>query len=384
MNQEETLALHARGPDAWNTWAEEMLAERKALDGAEETSDAPERTARAEIWVEAARADFSNHAFEQHVEFGGYSFPGTADFSKATFANTADFRATFADYADFNRSTFEVDAMFIGIEAEAIFSLGGAVFRVVPEFAQARFKEAPRLDATHIAPRGFWAQVKRLVKGGSKEDPEEPGRWRVLQKLANDGHDHAREQYFFRGELLAKRGLEGRLLSFAYWAGIAYQGLSNFGSSLFLPVPWWGLGVFGFAWFYLTEHLIRATIAATLEAPWNAVTIAAPWREAARRVVDWGAGPADPFACVAGAGHPLAAAFGLSLRKSLFAGFGSPRAIDQIHVCLFGAHPASVFGGAFQPVIPYWVSGVGVVQFLFSAILVFLFGLALRNHFKIR
>ena len=32
MNQEDTIARFKQGKDAWNAWAEEMLAERKAME----------------------------------------------------------------------------------------------------------------------------------------------------------------------------------------------------------------------------------------------------------------------------------------------------------------------------------------------------------------
>ena len=32
MNQKETLALWQQGKDAWNAWAERMLAKRRALE----------------------------------------------------------------------------------------------------------------------------------------------------------------------------------------------------------------------------------------------------------------------------------------------------------------------------------------------------------------
>ena len=41
MNKEESLALFKQGKDAWNAWAEEMLAQRKALEGAVACNLAP-------------------------------------------------------------------------------------------------------------------------------------------------------------------------------------------------------------------------------------------------------------------------------------------------------------------------------------------------------
>ena len=34
MNRDETVALFLQGREAWNAWAEKMLAERKALEAA--------------------------------------------------------------------------------------------------------------------------------------------------------------------------------------------------------------------------------------------------------------------------------------------------------------------------------------------------------------
>lgn len=195
----------------------------------------------------------------------------------------------------------------------------------------------------------------------------------MLQKLANDGHDHVSEQRFFRGELLARRGYERqwRGAPFTFLASLIYQVTSNFRASLLLPLLWWGVGVLGFAWLYLTEHMARV---ANGEA-----TMAGPAGRVWRRLWEGGEG----FTCIAGDGDPLFAALGLSASKSLFAGFGPARTLDQIHACLYGIHPREAFD-SFQPVIPGLVAGVGVVQFLLSAILIFLFGLALRNHFKIK
>ena len=32
MDWDETIALYLQGPEAWNTWAEKMLKEKKALE----------------------------------------------------------------------------------------------------------------------------------------------------------------------------------------------------------------------------------------------------------------------------------------------------------------------------------------------------------------
>jgi len=398
MNQQETVRLFSQGRDAWNAWAKERLAERQALESAGEDFSAPWTLGEdGKAWLETAKADFSRYSFDEDTSFEGFRFPGDAyfgeaafsrrvDFGKAAFSGGANFReaafsggayfggAAFSGNANFNSAEFESAADFTAIKAHSIFSMVGTKFRLVPEFAHADFKpEAPRLDTLRIEPRGFWKQTLRLVKGDSKRNPEGPGRWRVLQKLANDGHDHISEQRFFRGELLAKRGLEEQWwrAPFTFLVSLIYQVSSNFGASLIFPLLWWGTGIIGFAWFYLTEHMVRV---ANPEASMASATFRI-WR----RLWEGGEG----FACIAGEGQPVFAAIGLSMSKSLFAGFGPARTLDQIHACLYGIHVRSTFE-SFQPVIPGWVTGIGVVQFLASAILIFLFGLALRNHFKIK
>ena len=376
MNQKETVRLFSQGRDAWNAWAEERLAERQAFEKeGEDLSEPWDLGEDAEAWLEAAKVDFSGYSFDEDAAFQGFHFPGDADFGAAAFSGNADFReAAFSGYANFNSAEFEDAADFTAIKAHSIFSMVGTRFRLVPELAHADFKpEAPRLDTLWIEPRGFWKQTLRLVKVDSKGNPEGPGRWRVLQKLANDGHDHISEQRFFRGELLAKRGSEEQWwrASFTFFISLIYQVTSNFGASLILPLLWWGTGIIGSAWFYLTEHMVRV---ANPEASMAGAT-SRIWR----RLWEGGEG----FACIAGEGHPVFAAIGLSASKSLFAGFGPARTLDQLHACLYGIHVRSTFE-SFQPVIPGWVTGIGVVQFLASAILIFLFGLALRNHFKIK
>jgi hypothetical protein len=254
MNKKETRDLFAQGRDAWNAWAAEMVAERERLEAAGENfSEFPPSDAVI-AWRSEAAADFSEEKFADADSFAAFKFPGAAIFRKAVFSGYADFEkavfsgtavfpeAVFSDYAFFSEALFETEAYFNAIKANSAFLMVQTRFLVVPEFLHADFKsEAPRLDTCRIQPRGFRAQFLRLVKGEGKGNPNGPGRWRVLQKLADDGHDHISEQRFFRGELLARRGLEEpwKTEPFGYLISLLYQITSNFGSSLILPVFWW-------------------------------------------------------------------------------------------------------------------------------------------------
>ncbi len=158
MNWDETVALFLQGREAWNAWADKMLAERKALEEAgrwaEEKNDfgdwEPENT-ETRAWTEKATADFFRCLFlvrgaesikekedsggdrppvkliqleGDRIDLDGFLFPGDASFQSATFAGKARFdsaaftgrawfgSATFADSASFVRSVFKGDSHF--------------------------------------------------------------------------------------------------------------------------------------------------------------------------------------------------------------------------------------------------------------------------------
>ena len=73
-----------------------------------------------------------------------------------------------------------------------------ARFSEVPDFTQAAFLEAPRLDAVEID-RGIvsisFVSIKRFLRGNRERE----ARWRALRRLAMQGHDYALQQRFFCG-----------------------------------------------------------------------------------------------------------------------------------------------------------------------------------------
>ena len=172
--------------------------------------------------------------------------------------------------------------------------------------------------------------------------------WSRQARLAIQAHDHTRELDYFASELKASRGAT------RYTIGFLYELFSNFGRCMVLPLIWWGLATAGFAWAYLTARA-----------------------------------PSAGACCLLGPGEPRAAAVGLSIRKALpFAGVASANKLDQIYACLYGIHGGSQTSGdlpeRFTPVIPDAVDYIGIGQLLLSLVLIFLFLLALRNHFRIR
>jgi hypothetical protein len=173
--------------------------------------------------------------------------------------------------------------------------------------------------------------------------------------MAVQGHDHLREQDFFAGELKASRGYRDKLWHARWWFGLLYQILSNFGRSMVLPLLWWALAIGGFGYAYFAQRLSQ-NLAET---------------------------------CVVGSGKAFSAAVGLSLRKALpFPGVGSAEKLHQIYACLYGIHGGAGAGGElparFTPIIPDAVDYLGMLQTLLSLLLLFLFLMAVRNHFRIK
>ena len=478
MNKKESLALFRQGRAAWNTWAEERLAERRKLEEAGdwiEDSDPDKQNDATKAWRVTATADFSGHelkvadfsgfifpgpalfraaafsgdagfykaaflgharfyrttfsrnadfraaafsgnadfhkttfsdnvwfdttAFSGDVEFSeaafkGYAgfnkaaFSGNADFHKATFSNNAWFDATaFKSDADFNeaafkgyaefreasfskitsfmqtdftgftsfvRCRFEGYASYRAIQVSRSFSLTQAWFRQVPDFIQARFAELPELYAIHIEPRRRWprglADCKTLLKGNA----DLAARWRALKKLAVATHDHDRELLFWKGEVLARRWSVDKPWHALFYFGLFYGWLSDFGRSIVRPLIGWALGLLVSFLYYLSKH------------------------------------SGDGWLCGVGPGNTLTAALGLSLRNALvLPGSGSATRLDQIYACLYGIHGGPAMTPAplparFQPVIPDAIAFAGVAQNLWSAVMLFLLFLALRNHFRIK
>jgi len=128
MDRDETVALFLQGREAWNAWAEKMLAEREALK--EASRWAAERTR----WEKKAWADFSRCFFlvaggdeakktlatvktiqldSGAIEFERFLFPDDVSFDKATFSGDADFKAaSFSGDANFGNAAFWGTATF--------------------------------------------------------------------------------------------------------------------------------------------------------------------------------------------------------------------------------------------------------------------------------
>ncbi|MEL6980266.1 MAG: hypothetical protein AAGM38_16530 [Pseudomonadota bacterium] len=243
----------------------------------------------------------------------------------------------------------------------------------MPDFVQAQFQKAPRLDNMRVA--------------GGERGADVAARWRALRGLAIDGHDHERERDFFAGEILSQRWASDkpfpwfwtdedgkRRLSWPngprFWFGLAYQLVSDFGRSTLRPVASWALSILVFAALYLSAHH-----AATQPEPDDKPL----WRKAY----------AGELQCIAGDRDPLAEAMHLSLEKAfVFGGLSDANRSFQIRACLFGltrvTQPHSGLRSFAMPNTPSAIAALGALQAALSATLIFFFLMAVRNAFRIK
>ena len=285
------------------------------------------------------------------ADFQRATFSGQLLVHESLFRDNASFdHASFQGPAYISDSSFMKEARMLAVRGKGLF-LSQVQFGELPVFSAAHFDEAPLFDRVGLRPERFEGGR------GQGEDKALPERWRALRRLARQAHDHERELQFFKGEVVSRRGTEDTWKHFRFWAGWTYQLLSDFGQSMTRPLVWLIASMVLFAVFYLcASH-------ATLQ--------------------DSGVAPA----CARDSSETLLAAASLSIHRTMpFAGMGSSGKAEEIYACLYGfrANDVPTRGMQPRPVMPAVVSFAGVVQFLVSAVLIFLFGLAIRNQFRIR
>ena len=78
----------------------------------------------------------------------------------------------------FHNAQFKGEADFNAVAGKRAFSMAGARFQRVPDFIQAHFEEAPRLDNVQVEP------PKGLELLAEEEARNLFARWRALKRLA--------------------------------------------------------------------------------------------------------------------------------------------------------------------------------------------------------
>lgn len=306
---------------------------------------------------------FRGAMFSGEADFGRAKFGGRLGFEGATFRGNAGFnQAIFESIADFSGTTFQKEATFVAINGQSAFTLQEARFSVVPDFRQAHFEEAPQLDDVrfnHSEPRLLSGQESANIK------KDVTARWRALKRLALQAQDHERELIFLAEEIKSLRGVrdwplpnplmfrKGEPICWPgggrYWAGLFYQWFSDFGRSMFRPFLCWVILTFAFWLIYFSQHSVVLNQSGKFEK----IPIT------------------TPVNC-----EPHLDALYISIHKGLvIPGLGRSETLSQNYACLYGAGKEN---------IPYTVMFAGLAQTIISAVLIFLFLLALRNYFRIK
>ena len=274
--------------------------------------------------------DFTDAKFLAVSWFYDSEFNGNTLFNQSVFKGPVNFsQASFYSFTTFHKTQFYGATTFNAIRSERTFTLEEARFNLVPDFIQGHFEEAPRLDNIVVPKSRF------LSSDYGKNFANMSALWRALKRLAIQGHDHERELQFFAEEIRAQQT----------WTGFLYEVLSDFGRSLWLPFIWW-CGINGFMTLahFLTSSLSRPST--------NAL---------------------DTF---------FAAAHLAFTKGLLVLGWGaSDKLVDDYRLLYGGAK--SVTKDVTAPSIPYIIDVMQMGQAIFSAVLIFLFLLALRNRFRI-
>ena len=189
---------------------------------------------------------------------------------------------------------------------------------------------------------------------------------------------------------------------FRFWFGTGYEIFSDFGRSIFRPFAVWFIAILAFAAFYLSQTDVmqrdlalqevsyfsaaaqagRYAMSNTVPCYTRPPTFTDQWRS------NWGlwgtATRALPEQAIRGLGEELrsqtnarAEALHLAFRNALIAIDAGGDASYRIYGCLYGLEGNT-------PIVPGTVSAASAIQKLISGVLIFLFGLALRNMLKVK
>jgi hypothetical protein len=167
-------------------------------------------------------------------------------------------------------------------------------------------------------------------------------KWRALKRMAEAGKHHILARQCFKGETLARRWHHDTPLTGAFWAGLAFEALSDFGQSFMRPLLWLGV-VIGLSTFGLLKLSLDTT-------------------------------PQPPATC-----NKVVAASLLSVNKSLFLSADPSGSVNRHLLCLYGQQK----GAPTLPNTPDEATVLMMAQVLFSVVLLFLFGHAIKVRFTI-
>jgi hypothetical protein len=360
-----------------------------------------------------ASAGFEAAIFDGNAEFGGAMFKKDAGFAEARFKSHAAFdEATFDGTASYTDADFRSTVSFQAVRSERSFTLERAIFHDLPDFIQAHFSEAPRVDNSHfrralVRPRTLRLQLVALANGELQDRETYPARYRALKRLAIQGHDHESEMQFYAREITSARGVtdfpvpwrfwnaENWSNTLRWWFGWSYQLVSDFGRSLVRPLALWMLTIVLATCYFLGQtpsSVGERNAAISAGAPADLVTFGTYSMLAWSRNQPCFTGLPDKNEkgdlLVTGLAAPVRAqttaaleAIHLSFRNAFIALDGGSDAAHRTFGCLFGIEK---YGDNPVAIVPSAVTFASMLQKAFSGILIFLFGLAVRNMLRMK
>lgn len=278
---------------------------------------------------------FSEAALSGDAVFDGASFSGVADFRKAGFDIAFLRRASFSSIATFEEAVFSYDGVF----DRATFS-GATVFRKSAFFRRTSFLGAELKSFTSFAGARFVTRAPDFRDARFSEITEWHGAtWPPPPKDKNEAQQqvyayeklkaemerlkkYADEQFFFAQELRARRALEPTF-SLKWLLYYAYEQFGGYGQSVARPLLW--------------------------------------------LVLFWAVGSGLFSLFPAAAGRPL--------------NHEDAARLSLVNLIPFLPYkPAEVV----MKHLDDWVEWLGIFQAIIGAVLLFLFGLALRNLFRMK
>ncbi len=289
---------------------------------------------------------FNNSKFEYIVSFNAVKFEGISSYYNATITGKASFEAVFA---------------------ESAFTLEKALFKnELPNFIQANFKEAPRLDnieiAKNILPGKFLNSITTHIPTETKAS------YQALKRIAIQAHDHENEQRFWAGELRSDRSLRTEdggwklrpLVSAFWWGNIAYEFFSDYGRSIVRPL---------FSLFILLCIMTNIHIYAHYTLNKEPISTSKTKTHTTKQ--------SDLKDC-----DIRSSAFRVAAKNGAIGLLQNPAKRSTFvrdYTCLYGTYNDNA-----TPKIPNSIFWIELFHTLFSAILIFLTLLGIRNNFKLK
>lgn len=312
--------------------------------------------------------DCNEAKFKKITSFENSKFMLSTTFKNTIFLDITSFSGShFSGYSSFFETKFNKVVFFTAISSKNYFTLENSFFKNhAPNFIQASFKEAPQLNNIKFGPNVLPGKFINSITNFTH--PEIKANYQALKRLAIQAHDHENEQRFWAGELRSDRSLRTEnagwnlrpLISAFWWGNIAYEFLSNFGRSIVRPLAYLiALALIMTGIHIYTHHTLNKEPTSNLRTKTH-ITKQSDLKDCNIR--------SSAFRVAAKNG-----AIGLlqnPAKRSTFV---------RDYTCLYGTYNDNV-----TPKVPNSIFWIELFHTLFSAILIFLTLLGIRNNFKLK